>query len=73
MHRGKRGVLIFCVAHTGIDKVAIADDIDPLYDEAVRNAIATGVEVLAYRCRITPTTLVLDGSVPFLGSSSTAV
>lgn len=71
VRRGKRGVLLFCVAHTGIDKVAIADDIDPLYDVAVRDAIAAGVEVLAYRCRVTPKTLALDGSVPFLGSSST--
>lgn len=70
--RGKRAVLLFCVAHTGIDRVAIADDIDPLYDAAVRDAIAAGIEVLAYRCRVTPTTLALDRSVPFLGSSSTA-
>ncbi|MCY4128427.1 MAG: DNA/RNA nuclease SfsA [Gammaproteobacteria bacterium] len=69
--RGKRAVLFFCVAHTGIDKVAIADDIDPLYDAAVRDAMAAGVEILAYRCQVTPKTLALDGSVPFLGSSST--
>ena len=69
--RGERAVLLFCVAHTGINQVAIADDIDPVYDAAVRDAVAAGVEVLAYRCEITPKTLVLDRSVPFLGSSST--
>ncbi len=69
--RGKRGVLLFCVPHTGIDKVAIADDIDPTYDAAVRDALSAGVEVLAYRCEVTPTKLLLDRSVPFLGSSST--
>ena len=71
VRRGKRGVLLFCVAHTGIEQVAIADDIDPTYDAAVRDAIAAGMEVLAYRCRVTPSTLVLERSVPFLGSSST--
>ena len=73
VQRGQRAVLLFCVAHTGIDRVAIADDIDPAYDAAVRDAIAAGVEVLAYRCEITPKILVLDRSVPFLGSSSTVV
>ena len=70
---GKRGVLLFCVPHTGIEKVAIADDIDPIYGAAVHDAIDTGVEVLAYRCKVTPTKLELDRSVPFLRSSSTVV
>ena len=71
VNRGTRAVLLFCVAHTGIEGVAIADDIDPVYDAAVCDAVAAGVEVIAYRCEITPTTLELDRSVPFLGSSST--
>ena len=70
VRRRERGVLLFCVPHTGIERVAIADDIDPTYDAAVRDAISAGVEVLAYRCEVTPTTLVLDRAVPFLGSSS---
>ena len=65
--RGQRAILLFCVAHTGIDQVAIANDIDPEYVAAVRKAVAAGVEVLAYRCEITPKTLELDQSVPFLG------
>lgn len=69
--RGHRAVLLFCVAHTGIDQMAVADDIDPAYDAAVREAVAAGVEVLAYRCEITPKKLELDRPVPFLGSSST--
>lgn len=73
VRRGKRAVLLFCVAHTGIEKVAIADDIDPIYSAAVRDAIDAGVEVLAYRCEVTPKKLELVRSVPFLGSSSTAV
>ena len=68
---GNRGVLLFCVPHTGIDSVAIADDIDPTYDAAVRDALTAGVEILAYRCKVTPSKLVLDRAVPFRGSSST--
>ena len=69
--RGQRGVLLFCVPHTGIEQVAIAADIDPVYDVAVANAVKDGVEVLAYRCTVTPTKLVLDLPIPFLGSSDT--
>lgn len=46
---GHRAVLFFCVQHSGIDRVAAADDIDPVYGELLREAASQGVEVLAYR------------------------
>lgn len=49
---GYRAVLLFAVLHTGIDRVAPADRIDPLYGEALREAIKVGVEVMAYRAEI---------------------
>ena len=45
---GHRAVLLFCVQHTGISRVAPADHIDPVYGQLLREAIACGVEVLAY-------------------------
>lgn len=50
--QGHRAVLLFCVAHTGINSVAPADDIDPTYGETLREAIEQGVEVHAYRAEI---------------------
>jgi sugar fermentation stimulation protein A len=53
---GHRAVLLYCVQHTGIEWVEPADAIDPLYGKTLREAIATGVEVIAYRAEINPAT-----------------
>lgn len=53
---GHRAVLLYCVQHTGIDSVAPADEIDPVYGKALRDAIANGVEVIAYKAKIDPAT-----------------
>ncbi|MFP4262086.1 MAG: DNA/RNA nuclease SfsA [Halomonas sp.] len=49
---GQRAVLLFCVAHEGIDDVAPAEHLDPAYARALREAARRGVEVLAQRCEI---------------------
>jgi sugar fermentation stimulation protein A len=50
---GCRAVLFFCVQHAGIESVAPADNIDPVYAETFRDALAAGVEVIAYGADIT--------------------
>lgn len=54
VREGHRAVLLFCVQHTGIEWVEPADAIDPLYGETLREAIANGVEVIAYAADIKP-------------------
>lgn len=49
--QGHRAVLLFCVQHSGIQRVAPADDVDPEYGRLLRLAASSGVEVLAYRAR----------------------
>ncbi len=51
---GHRAVLLYCVQHTGIEWVEPADAIDPLYGKTLREAIAAGVEVIAYAAEIEP-------------------
>ena len=51
---GQRAILFFCVAHTGIERVSPAWDIDPVYAEMLLSAHAQGVEILAYRANISP-------------------
>ncbi|UZJ46233.1 DNA/RNA nuclease SfsA [Marinimicrobium sp. C6131] len=51
---GDRAVLLYCVQHTGIDWVEPADAIDPAYGQALREAAAAGVEIVAYRADIRP-------------------
>lgn len=46
---GYRAVLLFCVQHSEIDRVAPADLIDPHYGVLLRKARESGVEILAYR------------------------
>ena len=67
---GKRAVLLFAVLHTGIDRIAIADDIDPVYGRAVERAMSAGVEVLAYRFDISAKAMTLKREVAFLGRAS---
>lgn len=52
VEQGSRAVLLFCVQHTGIDSVAPATHIDPLYSEKLHQAAQKGVEILAYSCLI---------------------
>jgi len=61
---GDRAVLLFAVNRTGARAVRPADDIDPRYGEALRRAAAAGVEILAYRSRITPRSIALTSPVP---------
>jgi sugar fermentation stimulation protein A len=50
MHtQGHRAVLLFCVQHSGIQRIIPADDIDPEYGRLLREVASKGVEVLAYR------------------------
>ncbi len=66
VEQGDRAVLLFCVGREDIDSVAPADHVDPEYGRLLREAARIGVEVMAHRCRIGPTEVVLGGPVPVL-------
>lgn len=51
---GDRGVLLFCVSHTGVTEVRPADGIDPRYGQLLREAVAAGVECYAWQLDISP-------------------
>jgi sugar fermentation stimulation protein A len=46
---GHRAVLVFCVQHSAITSVGPADAIDPEYGRLLRQAKASGVELIAYQ------------------------
>lgn len=54
VEQGHRAVLFFCVSHTGINQVSLAQHIDPAYAETFYQALEKGVEVLAYQVDISP-------------------
>ncbi|NVK39138.1 MAG: DNA/RNA nuclease SfsA [Gammaproteobacteria bacterium] len=61
---GHRGVIFFCVNHTGIKQVRPADHIDNVYGELLREAHKAGVEILAYASHITDDEIYLKDRLP---------
>ena len=57
--QGGRAVLFFCVQHSGAKRAGPADDIDPVYGSLLREAGAAGVEILAWKTRISAQQFVL--------------
>ena len=60
-----RAVLFFVVQHSGIQKVSVADFIDAKYASLLRQAMDSGVEVLAYGCDISPQGIEVAREIPF--------
>ncbi|ACO80385.1 sugar fermentation stimulation protein A [Azotobacter vinelandii CA] len=52
--QGVRTVQLYCVNLSGIAAVRPAAEIDPGYAQALREAVAAGVEVLAYGAELSP-------------------
>lgn len=63
---GQSVALLYCVQHNGIRCVRPADNIDPLYGKVLREAVAKGVEVLAYRVNISLQEMNLGSRIPVL-------
>jgi sugar fermentation stimulation protein A len=57
--RGPRPVLVFCVQRGDVEEVRPADAIDPLYGRTLREAVAAGVEVMAWRARVSERSIAL--------------
>ena len=63
-HAGQRAVLCYCVQRPDVREVRPADDIDPDYGRALREALDAGVEVIAYRAELHPEAVVLAQRIP---------
>jgi sugar fermentation stimulation protein A len=61
---GNRCALLFVVQRGDCESVEPADDIDPAYGAALREAVARGVEVLAVRARVGSRAIRLEGELP---------
>jgi len=68
---GHRVILFYCVQHNGINSVRPQDVIDPVYGKVLREAVAKGVEVLAYRAHIDLYEVVLNARIPVLLAEDT--
>lgn len=63
---GNRAVLLYCVMHTGIQCLRTAETVHPYYAKMLRNAMTSGVEIVAYRAGITLQEIKLDERIPVL-------
>lgn len=61
---GQRAVIFFCVQRGDVDEVRPADEIDPVYGRTLREAMAAGVEALAYRAEVRPEGIVVSMALP---------
>jgi sugar fermentation stimulation protein A len=62
--RGLRPVQLYCVQRGDVNEVRPADGIDHEYGRTLREAIAAGVEVLAYRAKVTLREIRLAERIP---------
>ncbi len=58
--QGHRAIVFFLVQRSDCTSMQPAADIDPKYTESLTAALAAGVEVLCYSCRLTPDEITLD-------------
>jgi sugar fermentation stimulation protein A len=52
VNQGHRAVMVYLVQRGDCDYFTVADDLDPLYGRALRQAVEHGVETLCYTCAI---------------------
>ena len=63
---GARSAMLFVVQRADCDRIEPADDIDPAYGAALREAVSRGVEVLAVRARVSARSIRVEGALPVL-------
>jgi sugar fermentation stimulation protein A len=57
---GHRAVMVFLVQRSDAEKFKLASDIDPSYADAFQIAAASGVEMLCYKCQLSPTEIAVE-------------
>ncbi|MGO2478723.1 MAG: DNA/RNA nuclease SfsA [Pseudoalteromonas sp.] len=66
VEQGHRAVLLFAVLHEGINQVSAAKHIDEKYALLLSEALSKGVEVIAYKAKISTKEVTLTESIPFI-------
>lgn len=66
VRQGHRAMLFFCVQVNGAKKMEVAENIDPQYAQTLTEAINAGVEVIAWRAKLSNMEIILDRAIPCL-------
>ena len=62
--QGHRAIMVYLIQRDDGDHLSIAADIDPNYDEGLTLALESGVEAVAYSCKLTPEAITVENAVP---------
>ena len=61
---GNRAVMVYLVQRGDCDYFTVADDLDPVYGKALREAVQRGVEAICYTCKVTVDSIEIGGPLP---------
>lgn len=64
--QGHRAIMVYLIQRDDCDHLSIAADIDPNYDEGLTRALESGVEAVAYSCKLTPEAITVENAVPLV-------
>jgi sugar fermentation stimulation protein A len=64
---GHRAVMLYLIQIGSAERFALARDIDPVYGKSFDRALANGVEAIAYRCVLTPESIMVADAIPIIG------
>ncbi len=69
VREGHRAVMVFLIQRGDAKTFDVARDIDPAYGAAFAKALAGGVEMFSYRCKLSPKEIKIDKRVEIAGVS----
>lgn len=61
---GMRAVMLYVVQRSDVSKFGTANEIDPEYGKALRNAVKKGVEIFVVQTKVTPGEIVISKQLP---------
>jgi sugar fermentation stimulation protein A len=64
---GHKAVMVFLIQRADVTKLSLARDIDANYADTFDAAVKAGVEVVALRCKLSTTEIVVDKAIPIVG------
>ena len=62
--QGHRAVMVYLVQRGDCAYFSIADDLDPAYGKAFRQALQRGVEAICYMCKVSLDSIEIGGALP---------
>ncbi|MBK25018.1 MAG: DNA/RNA nuclease SfsA [Halobacteriovorax sp.] len=62
---GDRACMLYLVNRSDVDSFSPAEEIDPKYAQLLREAESAGVEILVYQTKITPSSVIVEKSLPY--------